>query len=90
MQGEIVWTRQPSAAPDDETLFTLDPVLGLMDVDFHPVDDRAWTSMKASAPGHAARLIVAPSVTLKRIAEALDELATKGSYRRVSVSLKSS
>ena len=90
MQGELLWTWQPSAATDDETFFTLDPVLGLMDIDFHQVDDRAWTTMKASAPSYAGRLIVAPNVTLKRIAETLDELATKGSYRRVSVALKSS
>lgn len=87
--GQIIWmSGGAEPAAEDQTLFLLDPELGLMDIDFHLITGAGWSEMKASGADSTAMLYVAPRTTMETVAGALKELVEKGHYKKVEIDIR--
>src|SRR5579872_313981 len=85
---QLVWT----AAGDNlerrrQVHFVYSPGVGLSDLDFHPITDRNWKSMKSPSPDAVARLQVTKQTTVPQLDEVIRHIAEKGGYGTVVVSL---
>ncbi len=84
--GQLQWVAKPTIDADaSEIHLFLDPILGLMDIDFHQVSGSAWDKMKADSPDSSATLAVAPEVNMKQLMEALDSIQKQGGYGYIAI-----
>ena len=89
VQGQLVWTTQHRNLEEkDKLYFFLDSALGLTDIDFHPITDNGWKQMTSPSPDTAAKLFVTPGVTMEELERALEQLASKGKYRTVEITVR--
>ena len=86
--AELEWTA-PSGTPvaTPECVLFLDPVLGLVDVNFHRLTDEGWSNLAASTPSSAARLVVPASASVNAVRQAIGAIAEKGRYAKVLVAI---
>jgi hypothetical protein len=81
-------TAEPRAqAKKIEYVFLLDPVLGLTDIDFHPITDEGWQYMRSPEAPTTAGLVVSPRTTVEAIEQALQLLLRKGNYQSVQITV---
>lgn len=87
--AELEWTAAPSGTPAEtpECVLFLDPVLGLVDVDFHRLTDDGWTNLAASTTTSVARLVVPALASVDAVRQAIDAIAEKGRYAKVFVAI---
>lgn len=86
--GQMIWrAARLERSGVTQVGFFLDPVLGLMDLNFHQVDERAWANMRSPAPGAVASLIVAPNNTMAKVQDAIQLLFTRGEYQEIEITI---
>lgn len=88
MQGQVIWTlERRERAGTERYVFLLDPVVGLTDMDFHPVTDSGWQHMKSPNDTTTASLLVAPQTTMQEVERALGVLLSRGKYKSVEITI---
>ena len=86
--GQIIWrAARVERSGASVTAFFLDPILGMMDLNFHQVDERGLANMRASGPGAVASLIVAPNNTVAKVQSAIQLLSTRGEYQEIEITI---
>jgi hypothetical protein len=86
--SELEWTAPSGAQVETpECVLFLDPVLGLVDVDFHRLTDEGWKNLAASTPSSAARLVVPASASVNAVRQAIGAIAEEGRYAKVLVAI---
>jgi hypothetical protein len=87
--GQLQLTAIPRAqAKKIEYVFILDPMLGLMDVDFHRITEEGWKHMQSASADTTAGLVVKPGTAAETLQRALDQLATRGHYQSVQITIE--
>jgi hypothetical protein len=88
-QVKMLWNEQIQKAPATEGVpFFLDPIIGLSDIDAHPVTDDGWIHMRAPHPNSVANLAAAPSASLSELEEAIKALTSKGGYKEIEITVR--
>ena len=89
--AELAWKAQKAqiGAKEEtpECVLFLDPVLGLLDVDFHAVAADNWKNLQASGTNSAAKIVVSASASAEQIKLAIDTVANKGGYATILVAV---
>lgn len=86
---QLIW----NAAGEDfgnrqQVYFMYNPGRGLTDIDFHPITARQWPAMKSRTPDAIARLQVIKETTAAQLQEVILQIAEKGGYKTVVISVR--
>lgn len=84
--GQLQWLATATLDADaSEINLFLDPLLGLMDMDFHQVMGANWDKIKADTPKSTASLSVSPEVKTQQLLETLEMIQKRGGYHAVVI-----
>jgi hypothetical protein len=70
-----------------QVYFIYSPGHGLTDIDFHSITAREWNAMKSPTEDAVARLQVAKETTVPQVAEVIRQIAEKGGYKTVVITV---
>lgn len=89
MHGQITWRAETGKAREAPvTYFVYDPAMGLMDADFHPLDDAGWKNMRAAGKNAIAEVELPPDTEILAIERLIRLISSRGGYGIIEVKMR--